>query len=56
LYGCETGSIILRREHRLRVFEKRVLRKNLYLRERRWQEAVEDCLMISQFLLFTSTR
>jgi hypothetical protein len=26
LYGCETWSVILREEHRLRVFEKRVLR------------------------------
>jgi len=27
LYGCETWSIILREEHRLRVFENRVLRR-----------------------------
>jgi hypothetical protein len=27
LYGCETLSLILREEHRLRVFENRVLRK-----------------------------
>jgi hypothetical protein len=27
LYGCETGSLILREEHRLRVFEDRVLRR-----------------------------
>jgi hypothetical protein len=26
LYGCETWSLILRKEHRLRVFENRVLR------------------------------
>jgi hypothetical protein len=26
LYGCETWSVALREEHRLRVFEKRVLR------------------------------
>ena len=26
LYGCETWSLTLRKEHRLRVFEKRVLR------------------------------
>jgi hypothetical protein len=25
LYGCETWSLILREEHRLRVFENRVL-------------------------------
>jgi hypothetical protein len=27
LYGCETWSLILREEHRLRVFKNRVLRK-----------------------------
>jgi hypothetical protein len=27
LYGCETWSLALREEHRLRIFEKRVLRK-----------------------------
>jgi len=27
LYGCETWSLTLRKEHRLRVFENRVLRK-----------------------------
>jgi hypothetical protein len=29
LYGCETWSVILREEHRLRVFENRVLRRIL---------------------------
>jgi hypothetical protein len=27
LYGCETWSLTLRKEHRLRLFENRVLRK-----------------------------
>jgi hypothetical protein len=27
LYGCETWSLVLREEHRLRMFEKRVLRR-----------------------------
>jgi hypothetical protein len=27
LYGCETWSVTLREEHRLRVFESRVLRR-----------------------------
>jgi hypothetical protein len=27
LYGCETWSVILKEEHRLRVFENRVLRR-----------------------------
>jgi hypothetical protein len=29
LYGCETWSLALREEHRLRVFEKRALRRIL---------------------------
>ena len=32
LYGCETWSLTLREERRLRVFENRVLRKYLGLR------------------------
>jgi hypothetical protein len=27
LYGCETGSLTLREEHRLRMFENRVVRR-----------------------------
>jgi hypothetical protein len=27
LYGCETWSLALREEHRLRIFENRVLRR-----------------------------
>jgi hypothetical protein len=27
LYGCETSSLTLRKEHRLRVFENRMLRR-----------------------------
>jgi hypothetical protein len=27
LYGCETWSLTLRKEHRLRVFENKVLRR-----------------------------
>jgi hypothetical protein len=27
LYGCETWSLILREEHRLRIFQNRVLRR-----------------------------
>jgi hypothetical protein len=32
LYGCETWSLTLREEHRLRVFENRVLRRILGLK------------------------
>jgi hypothetical protein len=30
LFGCETWSLTLKEEHRLRVFENRVLRKNIW--------------------------
>ena len=30
LYGCQTWSLTLREEHRLRVFENRVLRENIW--------------------------
>jgi hypothetical protein len=32
LYGCETWFVTLREEHRLRVFENRLLRRILDLR------------------------
>jgi len=35
LYGRETWSLTLRKEHKLRVFENRVLRRNLGLRRAR---------------------
>jgi hypothetical protein len=34
LYGCETCSLKLREEHRLRVFENRVLRRLFGLRKK----------------------
>jgi len=42
LYGCETWSLTLREERRLRAFENRVLRRNLGLRRgeatREWRK------------------
>jgi hypothetical protein len=38
LYGCETWSLTLREEHRLRVFENRVLSEYLDRREMKCQE------------------
>jgi hypothetical protein len=35
LYGCQTWSLILMEEHRLRVFENRVLNRTL---GRKWDE------------------
>jgi hypothetical protein len=41
VYGCETWSLTLREEHRLRVFEKRVLRRifgtNMDVVTREWK-------------------
>jgi hypothetical protein len=39
LYGCETWSLTLREEHRLRVFENRVLRRIF------GPKAGENCIM-----------
>jgi hypothetical protein len=39
LYGCETWSLILRKEHRLRVFENRVLRR---IFGPKWDEITEE--------------
>jgi hypothetical protein len=36
LYGCETWSLILREEHRLRVFENRVLGLGGIFGPKRW--------------------
>jgi hypothetical protein len=48
LYGCETWSLTLREEHRLRVFENRVLRRIfLDLRVAKWEGAREKCTMRS---------
>jgi hypothetical protein len=47
LYRCETWSLTQREEHRLRVFENRVLRRIFELKREKWQEAGEDCIMRS---------
>jgi hypothetical protein len=42
LYGCETWSLTLREDHRLRVFENRVLRRifgpKIYVVTGRWRK------------------
>jgi hypothetical protein len=48
LYGCETWSLTLREEHRLNVFEKRVLKKILPPKGDEVtgdQEIAENCIM-----------
>jgi hypothetical protein len=42
-YGCETWPPTLREEHRLRIFENRVLRV-FGPKRKKWQEAVEDSI------------
>jgi hypothetical protein len=44
LYGCETWSLTLREEHRLRVFENRVLR---IFGPKRDEVIGENCIMKS---------
>jgi hypothetical protein len=47
LYGCETWSVTLKEEeHRLRVYENRVLRR-IFGHTTKWQEAGKDCIMRS---------
>jgi hypothetical protein len=41
LYGCETWSLTLREEHRLRVFENRVLRRIFGPKRDEMTESVE---------------
>jgi hypothetical protein len=45
LYGCKTWSLTLREEHRLRVFENRVLRR--IFGSKMGQEVGENCIMRS---------
>jgi hypothetical protein len=42
LYGCETWSLSFRKEHRLRVFENRVLRRIFGLRRDEVKGDVRD--------------
>jgi hypothetical protein len=50
LYGCETWSLTLREEHRLRVFENRVLRR--IFGPRRDEVTGENCITRS-FMICT---
>jgi hypothetical protein len=45
VYQCETWSIIFGEEHRLRIFEKRVLKISGAKKE--FQETEENCLLSS---------
>jgi hypothetical protein len=51
LYECESWYVTLRGEHRLRVFEKRVLRGYLDLKER-MTDSGENCVIINFVPLF----
>jgi len=45
LYGCETWSLTLKEEHRLRVFENRVLRRIFGPKRGNTQGSGENCIM-----------
>jgi hypothetical protein len=45
LYGCETWSVTLREEHRLRIYENRELRRIFGTTRRKWKQLEEDCIM-----------
>jgi hypothetical protein len=53
LYGCETWSITLREERRLRLFENRVLRGIFATNEEGVTGTGEECIRMS-FMLSTS--
>jgi hypothetical protein len=45
LYGCETWSLTLREEHRLRMFENRVLRR--IFGPKKWRDCyIKRCFMV----------
>jgi hypothetical protein len=46
LYGCGTWSLILREEHRLRVFENRVLRR-IFGPKREEDESCRNCILLN---------
>jgi hypothetical protein len=52
LYGCETLSLILREEHRLRVFENRVLRRTFGRKMDEVTGSWKNCIMRS-FIAYT---
>jgi hypothetical protein len=64
LYGCETWSLTLREEYRLRVFENRVLRRILGLRRdeviggwtKLYNEELHDLHSSSNIIRITKSR
>ena len=58
LYGCETWSLTLKEEHRLRMFENKVLRKIQYLglRKKKLQENGESYIILSYIYLLCILR
>jgi hypothetical protein len=56
LYGCETWSLILRKQRRLRVFENRVLRRIFGLKRMKRLEVGESCIMRRLIRMMRSRR
>jgi hypothetical protein len=52
LYGCESWSLTLREKHRLKVFEKRVLRRIFDPKRDEVREIGGNCIMKS-FITYT---
>jgi hypothetical protein len=55
LYGCETWSVALRKEHRLKVFEKRVPRRMFGPKGVKLQEVEGNCLIMRSNLYSSSS-
>jgi hypothetical protein len=47
LYGCETWSLTLREEHRVRVFENKVLRRTFGSKRNEMTGGWKNCIMRS---------
>jgi hypothetical protein len=50
LYGCETWSLTVRKEHKLRVFENRVLRRIFGPKQDGVTEGEESCITRSYII------
>lgn len=55
LYGSKTWCLILRKEHRLRVFENGVLRKTFHTKREKMEETGETCIMKSSMIHINQT-
>jgi hypothetical protein len=49
--GCETWSVVVREEHRLKIFKSRALRKVFAAKREREREYVTEDLMLNYLMI-----